>query len=175
MGPAAHRALHRTRLGQVRRRCTCGEPRERLSCCKSATFRALHTPPPGSDYAGGWIVVERSWAGGLAPCRITAVNTSWYASIWMAPARDFAVFVATNQGGTRGDMATRPGRQQADRVARFSDAATDGQTLSSGAFAARRFTSKRPCLVAFQVDLAPGRVAAHGVGPGHLAAGKRTE
>ena len=27
-------------------------------------------------------------------------------------------------------------------------------------------------LAAFQVDLAPGRVAADGVGPGHLAAGK---
>ena len=32
---------------------------------KPATLRALHVPPPSCDYAGGWMVVERSWAGGL--------------------------------------------------------------------------------------------------------------
>ena len=41
-----------------------GEP-GKAKLLKPATFRALHTPPPGWDYAGGWIVVERSWAGGL--------------------------------------------------------------------------------------------------------------
>ena len=33
---------------------------------KPSTIRALHTPPPGRNYAGGWFVCERSWAGGLA-------------------------------------------------------------------------------------------------------------
>ena len=33
---------------------------------KPATFRALHTPPPGQEYAGGWYVVERPWSAGLA-------------------------------------------------------------------------------------------------------------
>ena len=30
------------------------------------TFRALQTPPVGFEYAGGWIVCQRTWAGGRA-------------------------------------------------------------------------------------------------------------
>ncbi len=38
---------------------------------KPATLKTLHIPPPSCEYAGGWIVVERSWAGGAGsqPCR----------------------------------------------------------------------------------------------------------
>lgn len=65
---------------------------------KPATFQVLHTPPKGGDYAGGWIVTERPWAGGRALTH-GGSNTSWYATVWIAPARDFAILVATNQGG----------------------------------------------------------------------------
>jgi CubicO group peptidase (beta-lactamase class C family) len=65
---------------------------------KPATFRALHTPPKGGDYAAGWIVTERSWAGGRALTH-SGSNTSWYATVWIAPVRDFAILVATNLGG----------------------------------------------------------------------------
>ena len=64
---------------------------------KPATLKTLHIPPPSCEYAGGWQVVERSWAGGAA-LNHNGSNTSWYATIWLAPARDFAVLVATNQG-----------------------------------------------------------------------------
>jgi CubicO group peptidase (beta-lactamase class C family) len=64
---------------------------------KPGTFRTLHTPPPGREYAGGWFVVERSWAGGKA-LNHKGSNKSWFATIWLAPARDLAVLVATNQG-----------------------------------------------------------------------------
>ena len=33
-------------------RYTCGERRERPSCLKPATFRALHNPPPGRELRG---------------------------------------------------------------------------------------------------------------------------
>jgi CubicO group peptidase (beta-lactamase class C family) len=65
---------------------------------EAATFRTLQTPPGGFDYAGGWIVADRPWAGGKALTH-SGSNTTWYCTAWLAPARDFATLVATNQGG----------------------------------------------------------------------------
>jgi hypothetical protein len=85
---------------------------------KSSTFRALHTPPPGNNfyYSGGWLVLERSWANGLA-LNHGGSNTAWFATIWIAPARDFAVLVATNQGG---DTALKASDQAASELIRSS-------------------------------------------------------
>ena len=71
---------------------------------KPSTIRALHTPPPGRNYAGGWIVVERSWASGLA-LNHDGSNTNWHVSIWLAPVLNFAILVATNQGGKPAETA----------------------------------------------------------------------
>ncbi|MDR3634120.1 MAG: serine hydrolase [Isosphaeraceae bacterium] len=65
---------------------------------KPDTLRKLHTPPKGETYAGGWIVVERPWAGGPALTHAGS-NTMWFATIWVAPVRNFAIAVATNAGG----------------------------------------------------------------------------
>jgi CubicO group peptidase (beta-lactamase class C family) len=65
---------------------------------KPETFKRLHTPPLGGDYGFGWIVVDRSWAGGRA-LNHAGSNTMNYAVVWMAPAKDFAVLVMTNQAG----------------------------------------------------------------------------
>ena len=65
---------------------------------KPETFKRLHTPPLGGDYGFGWMVVERSWAGGRALTH-SGSNTMNYATVWMAPAKDFAVLVMTNQAG----------------------------------------------------------------------------
>jgi CubicO group peptidase (beta-lactamase class C family) len=73
------------------------------SLVSADVFRKLHQPPPGSDYACGWSVVERSWAGGLA-LQHAGSNTIWYAVVWIAPGRGFGVFAATNAGG---DVAAR--------------------------------------------------------------------
>ncbi len=126
MGPAA--MVHCTvpdwaRFAAVHLRGAQGK----ASLLRSATFRALHTPPRGSDYAGGWLVGERSWAGGRTLSH-NGSNTNWYAAIWMAPARDFAVLTATNQGGPAGDMAT-------DQAA--------SKLIESLAFLTRRQTGKR--------------------------------
>jgi CubicO group peptidase (beta-lactamase class C family) len=65
---------------------------------KPETFKRLHTPPFGGDYAFGWIVVDRPWAGGRA-LNHAGSNLQNYAVVWMAPAKDFAVLVMTNQAG----------------------------------------------------------------------------
>ncbi len=71
--------------------------RGRARLLKPSTFRTLHTPPPGFDYAGGWMVGDRSWANGRVLTH-NGSNRSWFATIWLAPVRDFAILVATNQG-----------------------------------------------------------------------------
>lgn len=58
----------------------------------------LHAPVPGGDYAMGWKVVDRPWAGGRALVH-SGSNTMWFCTVWLAPARGFAVLVACNQGG----------------------------------------------------------------------------
>lgn len=70
-----------------------GKPR----LLNAETFRTLHTPPAGFEYAAGWIVCERPWAGGTALTH-TGSNTMWYAAVWLAPAMNVAFLAATNQG-----------------------------------------------------------------------------
>lgn len=53
---------------------------------------------PTDDYAGGWGVVERDWAGGVALTH-SGSNTMWYATVWIAPKRNRIYLVATNAGG----------------------------------------------------------------------------
>jgi CubicO group peptidase (beta-lactamase class C family) len=65
---------------------------------KPETLVKLHTPPAGSDYACGWIVVKRGWAGGNALTH-SGSNTMWYVVMWLAPEKDFSVIVATNIAG----------------------------------------------------------------------------
>ncbi len=62
------------------------------------TFGKLHAPAPGTDYALGWGVGERSWAGGRV-LQHSGSNTVWYATVWIAPERDFAMLAVTNAGG----------------------------------------------------------------------------
>jgi hypothetical protein len=50
------------------------------------------------DYALGWIVLERKWAGGRALMH-NGSNTMFYVVVWMAPERNCAVMVAANLGG----------------------------------------------------------------------------
>lgn len=65
---------------------------------KPETYRVLHTPPFGGDYALGWIVVDREWGGGMVLSHAGS-NLMNYAVVWMAPLKDFAVLIVTNQGG----------------------------------------------------------------------------
>ena len=55
----------------------------------------LHTPTAGGDYACGWVVLQRGWAGGTALMH-NGSNTMWYIVMWLAPEKNFAVIAATN-------------------------------------------------------------------------------
>lgn len=69
----------------------------------AGSYHVLQTPADGADYALGWAVTTREWAGGRALTH-TGSNTMNFAVVWMSPARDFAVLVCVNQGG---DTAAR--------------------------------------------------------------------
>jgi CubicO group peptidase (beta-lactamase class C family) len=79
--------------------------RGRPRLLKASTFRALHTPPPGAEYAGGWLVCQRTWAGGQAFSH-NGSNTMWFATVWLAPALNLAFLAVTNQGGKEAETAT---------------------------------------------------------------------
>jgi CubicO group peptidase (beta-lactamase class C family) len=70
-----------------------------------ASYKRLLADPFGDEYTvGGWVPVRDGyWHNGS--------NTVNYAKVHMDPARDVAILVATNQGGS-------PGRQACDEVVR---------------------------------------------------------
>ncbi len=65
---------------------------------KPETLVKLHTPPAGGDYACGWVVLKRGWAGGNALTH-NGSNTMWYVVMWLAPEKNFSVIAATNIAG----------------------------------------------------------------------------
>lgn len=72
---------------------------------KPETYTRLHTAPFNGDYAFGWLVTERPWAGGVTYTHAGS-NTANFAVVWIAPARDFAVLIVTNQGGNDAQIGT---------------------------------------------------------------------
>jgi CubicO group peptidase (beta-lactamase class C family) len=73
-----------------------GEP----GILKPETFKRLHAPLFGGEYASGWMVLERPWAGAGPALHHAGSNLQNFAIVWMAPAKDFAVLIMTNQGDT---------------------------------------------------------------------------
>lgn len=104
LGPAG--TVHATMqdLGRYVAMHLAGE-QGRTDLLQPETIRRLHTPAEGFTYASGWAVTSREWAGGRALAH-SGSNLRWYAVVWMAPERDFAVLVATNQGGETAFEAT---------------------------------------------------------------------
>ena len=71
---------------------------------KPETFKILHTPPAGEEYALGWGIVERPWAKGRVLAH-SGSNTMWFATVWIAPERDIAFLAVANQGMPAGQQA----------------------------------------------------------------------
>jgi CubicO group peptidase (beta-lactamase class C family) len=69
-----------------------------------SSFRMLHRPPLGGEYAMGWIVTPRDWGGGNVLTHAGSNNQN-YAVVWLAPAKNFAVLAVTNQGGDAAQQA----------------------------------------------------------------------
>ncbi len=91
-----------------------------ISLVKPETLKALHTPAPGEEYVGGWLVGDRSWAGGKTLSH-NGSNTFWYCTIWLAPARDFALLVATNAGGPPAEAACEEANKGLIQYVGFND------------------------------------------------------
>jgi CubicO group peptidase (beta-lactamase class C family) len=72
---------------------------------KPESYQKLQTQPFGGDYALGWTVVSRSWAGGKA-LNHGGDNTMNCANVWVAPKKDFAILVCVNQSGNEAFKAT---------------------------------------------------------------------
>jgi len=70
----------------------------------AASLARLHGAGQPDDYYGGWIRAARPWAGGQAITH-TGTNTMFFAVLWLAPARDFGVLAACNQGGAAAEKA----------------------------------------------------------------------
>ena len=64
----------------------------------ASSFIKLHSSASGTEYALGWNVVQRDWAGGRA-LQHSGSNTLWFANVWLAPNRDIAMLAVTNAGG----------------------------------------------------------------------------
>ncbi|MFQ3611706.1 MAG: serine hydrolase domain-containing protein, partial [Fimbriimonadales bacterium] len=78
---------------------------QRRRLVKPATLERMHTPIGNQVFGMGWLVVERDWAGGKALTHAGS-NTLSYAVVWVAPRKNSAVMVATNQGGTEAQSGT---------------------------------------------------------------------
>jgi CubicO group peptidase (beta-lactamase class C family) len=68
------------------------------------TYKVLHTPRFGGNYAFGWGVTSRVWSGGTV-LQHSGSNTMNFCVVWVAPLRDMAVLAVTNQGGDAAQLA----------------------------------------------------------------------
>ncbi len=78
------------------------EARHDASLLGRDSFQKLHAAPAGQDYALGWNVTQRPWAGGRVLTH-NGTNTMNFAVMWVAPEREFAVVAATNAAGTEAE------------------------------------------------------------------------
>jgi len=64
---------------------------------RGATMKRLYTPPEIDEhrYAGGWMFMERPWAGGVVATH-SGSNTMWVVTAWLAPAKNLAFVSASN-------------------------------------------------------------------------------
>jgi len=77
---------------------------------KPETLARLHKPDstntssPIENYACGWVILDRGWAGGRTLWH-NGSNTMWYIVMWLAPEKDFCVIAATNVAGDDAEKA----------------------------------------------------------------------
>jgi len=64
---------------------------------KAESWKILHADEYRQDYALGWALGQRDWAGGTVLSH-DGSNGLWMAVIWLAPQRDLAVMAVTNCG-----------------------------------------------------------------------------
>ena len=68
------------------------------------SFAKLHTPPEEQEYAMGWAVTKRKWAGGTALMH-NGENEMFYAVMWLGPKENTCFVAACNCDGPEADAA----------------------------------------------------------------------
>jgi CubicO group peptidase (beta-lactamase class C family) len=63
----------------------------------SKTLKQLQRPAKGSEYAGGWVCGERTWAAGRILMH-NGSNTYWYCVVFLAPRQRRGILAASNLG-----------------------------------------------------------------------------
>lgn len=70
----------------------------------AATWEQLHTsnapPTTKGQYAGGWLVMNRRWAGDKPALTHSGSNTMNYAMAWLAPGIGVSFLLACNVGAS---------------------------------------------------------------------------
>jgi len=83
-----------------------GTLKQKKSLLKQETLAHLQTPlhqfdpqivPEANPYGFGWISTERPWGAGKVLTH-TGSNTTWFATIWMAPNKNAAFIAVVNSG-----------------------------------------------------------------------------
>jgi CubicO group peptidase (beta-lactamase class C family) len=87
-----------------------------VTLLKPETMKALHTPKPGEQYVGGWLVAGQSSAAGPILTH-TGSNTLWYCSIWLDTGRDVGFLAAANAGGPPAEDACQQAIRSLRRLA----------------------------------------------------------
>ncbi len=75
---------------------------------KPATFKTLHAPhgaPPDDELAMGWVIQHLAWTPGPI-LQHNGSNTTWFATIWIAPERDVGFLAVSNDGSPAAMTAT---------------------------------------------------------------------
>ena len=68
------------------------------------SFKKLHTPHDGQQYAMGWVITKRRWAGGTA-LNHSGDNTMFYAVMWLGPTANTCFVAACNADGPEASEA----------------------------------------------------------------------
>lgn len=71
---------------------------------QTESFDRIQTPPAGGNYAMGWLVGTRRWAGGDILTH-RGSNTMFLAEAWLAPKKDQAMLVVMNSADDASEQA----------------------------------------------------------------------
>ncbi len=78
--------------------CVLKAMRSEEGLLSAAQVQQLKEPPFGGNYALGWGLATRDWAGGQV-LQHAGSNGGNFCVVWVAPRKNFAVLAATNRGG----------------------------------------------------------------------------
>jgi CubicO group peptidase (beta-lactamase class C family) len=80
------------------------EGRDGTGLLSEESFSHLHTSPIEQEYAMGWAVARRRWAGGTALMH-SGENGSFFAVMWISPSKNLALVAACNADGYQAEDA----------------------------------------------------------------------